>query len=327
MKRLFNDEAYHPTGYGITSFNDKDFMMNKQIIDGLIDYLTIMQYAGITEVSNLSVEIADKLPHAEKLIVSVPNAVAKNNSTEIQTPPTLTSTDSIESNKFEPNKLPDETQSVARETKNITMESKTKNCVGHDLPKEQDAADKLTQLELLSAEVAKCSRCLELAQSRTQTVFGAGDPFSPLLFLGEAPGADEDIQGKPFVGRSGKLLNDIITKGMKLKREDVYVCNILRCRPPGNRTPQPDEAANCKSFLERTIEIINPKFICCLGSVATKYLLATDKSIGQMRKIVHDYNGIKVICTYHPSYLLRMPAAKKDTWEDIQMLMKMMEEG
>jgi DNA polymerase len=151
-----------------------------------------------------------------------------------------------------------------------------------------------------------------------------GNPHADLVFLGEAPGADEAKQGEPFVGRAGQLLTDIITKGMKMRREDVYICNILRCRPPGNRNPLPDEAAHCRPFLDRTLELIKPKFICCLGAVAAKNLLASEQTIGALRGKVRDYQGIKVICTYHPAYLLRNPAAKKDTWDDIQLLMREM---
>ena len=183
---------------------------------------------------------------------------------------------------------------------------------------------KAGQLQFLADEVAKCTLCKDLAESRTQTVFGVGDPDSPLVFIGEAPGMDEDKRGEPFVGRAGQLLTDIITKGMKIRREDVYICNILRCRPPGNRNPMPDEAALCRPFLDRTLEIIKPKFICCLGAVAAKNLLASEKTIGALRGKVWDYNGIKVVCTYHPAYLLRNPSAKKDTWDDIQLLMREM---
>jgi len=188
-----------------------------------------------------------------------------------------------------------------------------------------DLDTKAGQLLALADEVAGCTRCKDLADSRTQTVFGVGNPDSSLVFLGEAPGRDEDIQGEPFVGRAGQLLTDIIVKGMKLRREDIYICNILRCRPPGNRNPLPDEAAHCRPFLDRTLEIIKPKFICCLGAVAAKNLLATEQTIGALRGKVWDYNGIKVVCTYHPAYLLRNPAAKKDTWDDIQLLMREME--
>ncbi|MEX2139237.1 MAG: uracil-DNA glycosylase [Pirellulales bacterium] len=183
---------------------------------------------------------------------------------------------------------------------------------------------KSQQLQVLQAEVAGCSRCSELAQTRTQTVFGVGNPNARLVFLGEAPGADEDIRGEPFVGRAGQLLTDIISKGMKLRREDVYILNVLKCRPPNNRTPAPNEVINCRGFLNRQLDILKPEYICCLGSVAAKTLLDTDVSIGRLRGKFHDYRGIPVLCTYHPAYLLRNPAAKKEVWEDIQVLMKRM---
>ncbi len=151
-----------------------------------------------------------------------------------------------------------------------------------------------------------------------------GSPLARLVFIGEAPGADEDKQGVPFVGRAGQLLTDMITKGMGLAREDVYICNILRCRPPGNRNPTPDEAERCRGFLDRTLEIVAPNFICCLGAIAARNLLQTDEAIGKLRGRIHDYHGVQVVCTYHPAYLLRNPAAKKDTWADLQLLMKIM---
>ena len=179
-------------------------------------------------------------------------------------------------------------------------------------------------LRLLAEEVSRCSQCTVLARARTQTVFGVGNPDAQLVFIGEAPGADEDKQGEPFVGRAGQLLNDIISKGMKLRREDVFICNILRCRPPENRNPMPNEAANCRPFLDRTLDIVKPEFLCCLGAVAAQNLLQTDRTIGSMRGKVLDYRGIKVVCTYHPAYLLRNPAAKGETWKDIQLLMREM---
>jgi DNA polymerase len=148
-----------------------------------------------------------------------------------------------------------------------------------------------------------------------------GNPHARLVFLGEAPGADEDRQGEPFVGAAGKLLTDIIQKGMGLRRADVYILNVLKCRPPGNRNPLPDEAANCREHLDGQLEIIRPEFICCLGAVAAQNLLDTATSIGQLRGRVLDYRGIKVVCTYHPAYLLRNPSAKRKTWEDVQLLM------
>lgn len=186
-------------------------------------------------------------------------------------------------------------------------------------------ADRRVALAVLSEEVKRCVACRELASTRTQTVFGVG-PFDPeLCFIGEAPGADEDRQGEPFVGAAGQLLNRIIV-ACGMKREEVYICNILRCRPPGNRTPKPDEAANCRRFLERTLELINPKYICCLGACAAQNLLQTASPIGKLRGRFYDYKGIPVICTYHPSYLLRSESTepKRLVWEDMKMLLTRM---
>jgi uracil-DNA glycosylase len=181
--------------------------------------------------------------------------------------------------------------------------------------------ERAAALAMVACKVATCTRCEELARTRTQTVFGVGNPYAQLVFCGEAPGADEDRQGEPFVGRAGQLLTDIIVKGMKIRREDVYILNILRCRPPANRNPLPAEAANCREYLDAQLAIIQPKFICCLGSVAAQNLLSTDVTIGNLRGRVHDLRGIKVICTYHPAYLLRNPSAKKYVWDDIKILM------
>ena len=191
-------------------------------------------------------------------------------------------------------------------------------------PVKVDVLNKPDALRLLAEEVSRCSLCTLLARTRTQTVFGVGNPDTRLVFIGEAPGGEEDKQGEPFVGRAGQLLNDIISKGMKIRREDVYICNILRCRPPENRNPAPSEAANCRPFLDRTLDIVKPGFICCLGTIASQNLLATDRTIGSMRGKVFDYRGIKVVCTYHPAYLLRNPAMKRETWKDIQLLMQEM---
>lgn len=191
-------------------------------------------------------------------------------------------------------------------------------------PMKKKPGDKQSALSIIQQEVAACTRCRELAETRTQTVFGVGNPNARLCFFGEAPGADEDRQGEPFVGRAGKLLNDIINKGMGLERSDVYILNVLKCRPPGNRNPNPDEAANCRGFFERQLETIGPEFICCLGSIAAQTLLETTVAVGKLRGKLHDWRGRKVVVTYHPAYLLRNPSAKKDTWEDIQLLMREM---
>ena len=178
-------------------------------------------------------------------------------------------------------------------------------------------------LEVIRQEVSGCTRCSELARTRTQTVFGVGDPNAQLCFLGEAPGADEDRLGEPFVGRGGQLLTKII-EACRLKREDVYILNMLKCRPPGNRNPLPDELTNCRGYLERQLDVIRPEFICCLGAVASQNLLGTTVPIGKLRGKFHNYRGAKVVCTYHPAFLLRSPSFKKETWDDMKMLMREM---
>lgn len=178
-------------------------------------------------------------------------------------------------------------------------------------------------LAVLQQEVAGCTRCGELARTRTQTVFGVGNPKARLCFLGEAPGADEDRLGEPFVGRAGQLLNKIL-EACKLQREDVYILNVIKCRPPGNRNPTPEEAGNCRRFLDRQLELIQPEYVCCLGAIAAQNLLGTAEAIGRLRGKVHNYHGVKVVCTYHPAYLLRNPSAKKYTWDDMKLLMREM---
>lgn len=184
-------------------------------------------------------------------------------------------------------------------------------------------ADKSAALEIIRHEVSQCVRCSHLAKTRKQTVFGVGNPQARLCFVGEAPGADEDAQGIPFVGRAGQLLTKII-EACKLTRDEVYILNVLKCRPPENRTPEPDEVSNCRGFLDRQLEVIRPEYICCLGAVAAKTVLDSTRSIGQLRGKFHDYRGIPVLCTYHPSYLLRNPNAKRDVWEDMKVLMARM---
>jgi DNA polymerase len=179
--------------------------------------------------------------------------------------------------------------------------------------------ERVAGLTKAAGQVAACVRCQELADTRTQTVFGVGNPEADIMYIGEAPGADEDRQGEPFVGRAGQLL-DKITEACKLTREEIYICNILRCRPPGNRNPTPNEAENCREYLDAQIELVDPRYIVCWGSVAAHNLLGTKAAIGKMRGKFFDYKGIKVLCTYHPSYLLRSPAAKKDVWADMKIL-------
>lgn len=180
---------------------------------------------------------------------------------------------------------------------------------------------RVSTLKSLGEQVAACVRCQELADTRTQTVFGVGNPEAEIMFIGEAPGADEDAQGEPFVGKAGQLLNKII-EAAQLTREEIYICNILRCRPPGNRNPSPVEAGNCREYLEGQIETIAPKYIVCWGTCAAQNLLGVKTPIGKLRGQFFDYRGAKVVCTYHPSYLLRNPPAKKQVWEDMQFFRK-----
>jgi uracil-DNA glycosylase len=188
------------------------------------------------------------------------------------------------------------------------------------------AEERPAVLAAAAAEVAQCTRCPHLAKTRTQTVFGCGSPTARLMFIGEAPGADEDRIGQPFVGKAGQLLTDMITKGMGLRREDVYIANILKCRPPDNRTPTMEEAANCSSYLEHQIAVVRPEFLCLLGKTAAIGVLGVDPvtTMGRLRGRWHRHRGIRTLVTYHPSYLLRNPPSKKDAWEDLQLLMKEM---
>jgi len=208
----------------------------------------------------------------------------------------------------------------------LFAEAPTPPTAGDAVPIEQ----RRLALQQLAEQVAGCSRCNELAATRTQTVFGVGRLDPDVCFIGEAPGRDEDLQGEPFVGAAGQLLNRIIA-AMGMQRQDVYICNILRCRPPNNRPPQVQEAANCAEYLEKTLELVRPRYICTLGASAARYLLkfGPTVSMGRMRKRFHDYRGIPVLCTFHPSYLLRLeePAKteqKREVWEDMKLLLTRM---
>lgn len=173
-------------------------------------------------------------------------------------------------------------------------------------------------LDELYGNVHNCQKC-PLGQKRTNFVFGDGSHKADIMFVGEAPGMEEDLQGKPFVGRAGKLLTDMI-KAIKLERKDVYIANILKCRPPENRDPKPDEIAVCEPILIRQIEIIKPKIICALGRISGKTLLKTEAPLSALRGKVHDYHGVKLIITYHPAALLRNPNWKPEAWKDLKHL-------
>ena len=181
-------------------------------------------------------------------------------------------------------------------------------------------ADKETSMGDLCREVLNCRRC-GLHKTRKNIVFGEGAVRAKIVFVGEAPGADEDVQGRPFVGRAGQLVTDIIVKGMRLRREDVYICNIIKCRPPGNRNPSTEEISQCEPFLKQQLQLIRPQVICALGKFAAQVLLKTETPITALRGRFQDYEGIRLLPTYHPAYLLRNPPAKKQVWEDVQMMM------
>jgi uracil-DNA glycosylase family 4 len=181
------------------------------------------------------------------------------------------------------------------------------------------SAEAKTLLDELEAIATVCVKC-NLAKTRTQVVYGAGNPNADLMFIGEAPGRDEDEQGKPFVGRAGQLLTDII-KAMKLTRDDVYIANVIKCRPPENRNPEPDELDSCRPYIRQQVEIIQPRVIVTLGKFALQSLLEKAYGITAVRGKWLEYQGVKVMPTYHPAYLLRTPAAKKDVWEDMKLVM------
>jgi uracil-DNA glycosylase family 4 len=207
------------------------------------------------------------------------------------------------------------------------------------LPKKKEALNilqsQLSHAEGLNAireDIGDCTRCVLHKQGRKQIVFGVGNPEAELMFVGEGPGADEDEQGIPFVGRAGQLLTNMITNGMGLKREDLYIANVVKCRPPGNRTPERDECDTCSPFLFRQIETIRPKMIVALGAVASKTLLGLNEPMARMRGQIYDfstpvrpgaapYDG-KLVVTYHPAYLLRDPRQKKEAWKDLQIVMR-----
>jgi uracil-DNA glycosylase family 4 len=176
----------------------------------------------------------------------------------------------------------------------------------------------LQDLESVRAEIGDCQRC-KLAPKRTNIVFGSGNPSAELVFVGEAPGYDEDQQGLPFVGRAGQLLTKII-ESINLKREDVYICNVLKCRPPENRNPEPDEVAACNPFLKKQLAAIRPKIVCCLGTFAAQTVMQTAAPISRLRGKFFDLDGIRVIATFHPAYLLRSPEKKREVWEDMKQI-------
>lgn len=192
---------------------------------------------------------------------------------------------------------------------------------GEDKRRGGGIAEPTLTLESIREEMGDCTRC-KLSGGRKNIVFGEGDPKAAIVFVGEGPGFEEDQQGRPFVGDAGQLLTDIIVKGMKLKRDDVYICNIVKCRPPGNRNPEPDEVETCIGFVKKQIRAISPKVIVTLGNVPTQNLLNTKQGITKIRGTWQTYEGIPLMPTFHPAYLLRSPGEKGKVWQDIKLVLE-----
>lgn len=212
----------------------------------------------------------------------------------------------------------------------LVVQAPSENSIAENMPRAKTNAqtttpppvlsDKPSALRLIREDIGDCTRC-RLHKGRTNLVFGVGNVNADLMFVGEGPGADEDAQGEPFVGRAGQLLNNMIS-AMGIKREDVYIANVVKCRPPSNRTPEKDECDTCSPFLMRQIDVIKPKVIVALGAVAAKNLLAVNDSMSNLRGRWYDFRDSKLLVTYHPAYLLRDPRQKKEAWKDLQMVMK-----
>jgi len=202
----------------------------------------------------------------------------------------------------------------------------------HSIAESPDVSIEVTEnpesaiaLAALQAQIGDCTRCKLHTLGRTHVVFGSGNPNADLMFVGEAPGADEDEQGVPFIGRAGQLLTKII-EAIGLQREDVYIANVIKCRPPANRNPEPDEVATCEPFLAQQIDIVKPRVIVALGTFAAHLLLRTDAPISRIRGVLHEYRGASLIPTFHPAYLLRSPDRKRDVWEDMKKVRELLNE-
>jgi DNA polymerase len=217
------------------------------------------------------------------------------------------------------NSQPEQREEMTRNAKAVAVAAE-EDMLAAPRP-EAAAKDPAQALRLIREDIGDCTRCRLHKQGRKQIVFGVGNPKAELMFIGEAPGADEDEQGEPFVGRAGQLLNNMI-KAMGIRREDVYIANIIKCRPPGNRTPERDECDTCSPFLMRQIAVIKPKVIVALGAVAAKTLLAVNASMAELRGRWYDFRGTRLAVTYHPAFLLRDPRQKKEAWKDLQMVMR-----
>lgn len=224
--------------------------------------------------------------------------------------------------------LSDTRKDIIKDRKSIYTITKNKTQTEVDLfgnvINKKEAWEFSQSLDELNSQICECQKC-PLGKTRTKFVFGVGNPKADLIFIGEAPGADEDMKGEPFVGRAGQLLNKIL-EAVGLKREDVYICNILKCRPPGNRNPMPDEINKCEPYLKYQLELIKPLIIIALGRIAAETLLKSKQPLLKLRGKVHSFNGMNLMVTFHPAALLRNPQWKRPAWEDMQQIKKMYDE-
>lgn len=219
----------------------------------------------------------------------------------------------------EDNQILDKTISKEKSKERVIVGAVLKEPSRQEVTLTRESWMECNNLETFALEIQGCPKCKVLVRTRTQVVFGTGNPKANLVVVGEAPGADEDLKGEPFVGRAGKLLTDILI-AINLSREEVYICNILKCRPPENRNPLPDEIVNCEPYLFKQLDMIKPKLILAVGTFAAQTLLKSKEPLGKLRGRFHQYNGIKTMVTYHPAALLRNPNWKRPTWEDVQLL-------
>ncbi len=219
-----------------------------------------------------------------------------------------------------PNRIEQEFHQVLSSLQDFLLSQKEQGVLGLPLQHQRTTVNKDQQLENIRSELGECTRC-KLHQHRRHIVFGTGNPAAQLVFVGEGPGGEEDVQGKPFVGRAGQLLTKIINS-IDLTREEVYIANIIKCRPPNNRNPEPDEIKACEPFLIKQLDAIKPKIICALGTFAAQTLLETDERISRLRGKFIPYRNSRLIATFHPAFLLRNPQRKRDVWEDMKMIRK-----
>ncbi len=289
-------------------------LSRNELLDGAIQLLRHYERCGVTAMpradetwaNTWSVEtVASKLP-APPLSSGEESSLASGRGVSVQ-PPTITASPAIE-NQNSTIKNPSSFLEVAQGAWSGLVLS---------------TDERAEAFRRLNETVRDCVKCKELACSRKQTVFGVGSLHPRVVLFGEAPGAEEDRQGEPFVGPAGQLLNKIIVAA-KMKREEVYILNSLKCRPPNNRTPVDEEIGNCRPFFEKQLDVLQPEYIVCLGAVAARAVLQTTESVGRLRGRFHRYRSAKVLVTYHPSYLLRNEGAKKFVWDDMQMLMREM---